>query len=61
MEWNRGFDAFNFYQTYGFPKELTEEVLKEQGLEIQNINGFEKASNEHSKISATGKRCSKFR
>lgn len=48
-----GFDAFNFYQTYGFPKELTEEVLKEQGLEIQNINGFEKASNEHSKISAT--------
>ena len=48
-----GFDAFNFYQTYGFPKELTEEVLKEQGLEIQNINGFEKASNEHSKMSAT--------
>jgi alanyl-tRNA synthetase len=48
-----GLDAFNFYQTYGFPKELTEEVLKEQGLEIQNINGFEKASNEHSKMSAT--------
>lgn len=48
-----GFDAFNFYQTYGFPKELTEEVLKEQGLEIQNIDGFEKASDEHSKMSAT--------
>jgi len=48
-----GVDAFNFYQTYGFPKELTEENLKERNLEIQDIDGFEKSFNEHSKMSAT--------
>ena len=48
-----GIDAFNFYQTYGFPKELTEEILKERNMQIDDIEGFESSFNEHSKKSAT--------
>ena len=48
-----GFDAFNFYQTYGFPKELTEEILRERNMQIEDIDGFEQSFDEHSKKSAT--------
>jgi alanyl-tRNA synthetase len=48
-----GIDAFNFYQTYGFPKELTEEILKERNMQIDDIEGFESSFKEHSKKSAT--------
>ena len=33
--------AFDLYQTYGFPVELTEEVLREQGLDLDRA-GFER-------------------
>src|SRR5207237_6687026 len=34
--------AFDLYQTYGFPVELTEEMLREQGLELDR-EGYEAA------------------
>src|SRR5262249_59286964 len=33
--------AFDLYQTYGFPVELTDEMLREQGLELDR-EGFER-------------------
>jgi alanyl-tRNA synthetase len=35
-----GKDAFQLYDTYGFPKELTEEVAAERGFSV-NMEGFE--------------------
>ncbi|MDD3395973.1 MAG: alanine--tRNA ligase [Acidaminococcaceae bacterium] len=37
--------AFRLYDTFGFPKELTEEILEEQGLTMDQA-GFEQAMNE---------------
>ena len=36
-----GQDAFKLYDTYGFPIELTEEICKEQGKEV-DLDGFKK-------------------
>jgi alanyl-tRNA synthetase len=41
-----GPDAFYLYETYGFPGELTEEILQEQGLSL-NMETFEEAAEEH--------------
>lgn len=46
-------DAFDLYQTYGFPLELTEEVASENELTVDR-NGFEKLFAEHQKLSRTG-------
>jgi len=35
-----GAQAFELYDTYGFPLELTEEIANEQGISV-DINGFE--------------------
>ena len=48
-----GQDAFTLYETYGFPIEITEEILKEKGLKIKNLEGFEQAKDEHIKKSRT--------
>ncbi|MCR2033583.1 alanine--tRNA ligase [Anaerofustis stercorihominis] len=40
-----GLDAFKLYDTYGFPLELTEEILEEKGLKVDK-DGFEKAMQE---------------
>ncbi len=53
-----GSKAFYFFETYGFPLELTEELLKEQGKEIKNPQEFGKAREAHqekSREGATGK------
>jgi len=41
-----GPDAFYLYETYGFPVELTEEMLEEQGLAVDMI-AFQAAVEEH--------------
>ena len=41
-----GPDAFYLYETYGFPVELTEEMLEEQGLAVDMI-AFQSAVEEH--------------
>ena len=40
--------AFQFYETYGFPLELTKELLEEEGMSILEPEGFDIASKEHS-------------
>jgi len=52
-----GEDAFTLYETYGFPIEITKEILQEKGQELQDPEGFEKAKEEHkdrSRTAATG-------
>jgi alanyl-tRNA synthetase len=41
-----GPDAFYLYETYGFPVELTEEILEEQGLSI-DMESYKTAAEEH--------------
>ncbi|TGE34179.1 alanine--tRNA ligase [Desulfosporosinus sp. Sb-LF] len=41
-----GTDAFYLYETYGFPVELTEEMLEEQGLSV-DMESFQTAAEEH--------------
>ncbi|MCD4756556.1 alanine--tRNA ligase [bacterium] len=52
-----GEDAFTLYETYGFPIEITQEILKERGLKLVNPKDFEKAKlahQEQSRSSSTG-------
>lgn len=44
-----GADAFNLYETYGFPVELTEEILVEQGLSV-DMASYEIAAEEHRRL-----------
>ncbi|WP_407307969.1 alanine--tRNA ligase [Desulfosporosinus sp. SB140] len=41
-----GTDAFYLYETYGFPVELTEEMLEEQGLSV-DMPSFQASAEEH--------------
>ncbi len=47
-----GKDAFNLYQTYGFPIEITEELAREKGLKI-DIEEFKKELEKHQELSRT--------
>ena len=40
-----GHQAFELYDTFGFPLELTQEIAEEQGLRV-DLDGFEQAMNE---------------
>lgn len=44
-----GADAFYLYETYGFPVELTEEMLMEQGMTV-DMETFATASEEHRRL-----------
>lgn len=47
-----GTEAFNLYQTYGFPLEITQELAEERGLSVDEEN-FKKELREHQKRSRT--------
>ncbi len=45
--------AFNLYQSYGFPVELTEELAKEQGKTV-DVTGFREELKKHQDLSRAG-------
>lgn len=45
--------VFNLYETYGFPPEMTEELAKEQGLEV-DMSDYQKLFEEHQAKSRMG-------
>lgn len=45
--------AFRLYDTYGFPIELTEELARENGLDV-DADGFKKAFEKHQEVSRAG-------
>jgi len=47
-----GQDAFNLYQTYGFPFEMTKELAKEKGIEVDEA-GFLEEMKKHQELSRT--------
>jgi len=51
-EFEKGVDPFDLFQSYGFPIELTIELAKEKGIEI-DIKDFEKKLKEHQELSRT--------
>lgn len=48
-----GVIAFNLFATYGFPIELTREIAKDKGLELDE-KGFEREFKKHQEISRAG-------
>lgn len=48
-----GADAFHFYETFGFPRELTEELLAEHGQKMHAPEGFAQAMHSHAEKSRT--------
>ncbi|HEX8551317.1 MAG TPA: alanine--tRNA ligase [Abditibacteriaceae bacterium] len=47
-----GAEAFRLYETYGFPRELTQEIAAERGVSIDE-EGYRAAAEKHSKISGS--------
>ncbi|MFZ4648129.1 MAG: alanine--tRNA ligase [Patescibacteria group bacterium] len=47
-----GVSAFNLYQSYGFPFEITEELAKEKGMTVDK-NGFDLELEKHQELSRT--------
>lgn len=47
-----GVSAFNLYQSYGFPIEITEELAKEKGIKV-DIEGFRAELAKHQELSRT--------
>ncbi|MGA2418251.1 MAG: alanine--tRNA ligase [Candidatus Staskawiczbacteria bacterium] len=47
-----GKDAFNLYQSYGFPIEMTQELAKEKGIEV-DVEEFKKELKKHQDLSRT--------
>jgi alanyl-tRNA synthetase len=46
-------EAFDLYQSYGFPLEITEELVKEKGLTL-DVDGFRQKLKEHQDLSRQG-------
>ena len=46
-----GADAFYFYETFGFPLELTREILEEESRELVDPDSYVTASKKHSELS----------
>ncbi|NLZ24162.1 alanine--tRNA ligase [Candidatus Dojkabacteria bacterium] len=46
-----GEEIFKLYETYGLPKELTEEILNEKNIGIRDEEGYHKAEKQHQKRS----------
>jgi len=46
-----GEEIFKIYETYGLPKEVTEEILKEENIKILNPEKFDKAKKKHTEKS----------
>ncbi|MDD5464587.1 MAG: alanine--tRNA ligase-related protein, partial [Candidatus Moranbacteria bacterium] len=44
--------AFDLYQTYGFPLEITKEIAKEKGMDVDEV-GFEEELKKHQDLSRT--------
>src|ERR1700690_983787 len=51
--------AFDLYATYGLPFEISRDIAREQGLEVDQA-GFNAAKDEHSKASGGGKAIGKM-
>ena len=54
-----GHNAFDLYATYGLPFEISRDIAREQGLDIDEA-GFTEAKNEHAKASGGGKAMGKL-
>ncbi len=48
-----GNNIFQLYESYGLPKEVTEEILKEKNIPVTNPEGFEDAKKGHQQKSRT--------
>lgn len=54
-----GHNAFDLYATYGLPFEISRDIAREQGLDVDE-KGFNEAKEEHSKASGGGKAMGKL-
>lgn len=48
-----GYEAFNLYQSYGFPLDVTLELAKEKNIEVDR-DGFQQEFQKHQEVSRTG-------
>jgi len=48
-----GSDIFKLYESYGLPKEVTEEILKEKNIIVKNPEAFEESKKGHQQQSRT--------
>ncbi|MBI4065190.1 alanine--tRNA ligase [Candidatus Gottesmanbacteria bacterium] len=48
-----GRKAFDLYQTYGFPLEVTIEILKGKGKTVEDVQGFHEEFKKHQELSRT--------
>lgn len=48
-----GIEAFHLYDTYGFPLELTQELAREHGVEV-DVKGFKDSFRKHQELSRRG-------
>ena len=54
-----GTDAFKLYDTYGFPLDLTKEILEERGYEVDE-DGFQKAMEEQRTAARTARKTTNY-